>query len=239
MANQQKRQTAYKTQIIYVINGKFVKEGGWNPNYVIDDFGRKISRINLISTIVDLPETENTFNYHAFILDDGTGRIGARIFEDSELLKKFNIGNIVQVIGRIREYGTERYLIPEIIKKVGNPKWIDVRKKEIEMIRYVWNKKQGQPGSEMTEKKSASDLQASNEDVQEDIKEGVVDTRTESVDSSEMIISIIRELDNGGGADIDEVIKKCGLKSGEELINSLLLEVDILEIKPGKLKVLD
>ena len=34
MANQQKRQIAYKVRINDLLGGKYVKEEGWNPNYI-------------------------------------------------------------------------------------------------------------------------------------------------------------------------------------------------------------
>lgn len=52
------------------------------------------------------------------------------------------------------------------------------------------------------------------------------------------IIRIIGELDEGRGADYEGVIEKANLDKTEEIINNLLLEGEIFEISPGKLKVL-
>lgn len=220
MTEQQQRQTAYKIQIGSILKGDFVKQEGWNPNYIIDEYGRKISRVNLMTTIIDIPDSQETFNYYSLILDDGTGRISTRIFENHDRLKKFSLGEIIQIIGRIREYGEEKYIVPEIIKKIENPKWIEIRKKEIELLNKT--------PKEEPKKETHTNI----------VKEVTIE-ETEQIDSSEIIILAIRDLDKGNGADIDDVISKCKLEKGEELINSLLLEGDIFEIKPGRLKILD
>ena len=222
MADQQQRQTAYKVQVKSILKGDFIKQEGWKPNYIIDEYGRKISRINLIATIVDVPESQDTFNYYGIILDDGTGTISARVFEDQERLKKFSLGQMINIIGRIREYGNERYIIPEIIKKIDDSGWIDLHNKEITLLKKTLIEKPKEDLPEIV--------------VEEDI---VKKPDTIHIDTSEKILSAIRNLDKGDGADIDEVIEKCSIDGCEGLVNSLLLEGDIFEIKPGRLKVLD
>lgn len=236
MANNQKRQTAYKVQIQDITEGDFVTEEGWNPNYVIDKYGRKISRINLISAIVDIPDSENTFNYYSIVIDDSTGKISARLFENYEQLKTFNVGDIVSIIGRIREYGTERYIILEIIKKIDNPKWIEVRKKEIELLKSTLQKVDSNQQPEPVPDKIKSDSKET--DRAEEIEE-VADEGINALNASESILALIRKLDKGEGVDTDEVIKKSGIDSSEEIIKSLLLEGDMFEVRPGRLKVLD
>ncbi|MCK5025673.1 MAG: hypothetical protein KAS15_03730 [Nanoarchaeota archaeon] len=236
MANNQKRQTAYKVQIQDLIEGDFVTEEGWNPNYVIDKYGRKISRVNLISAVVDIPDSENTFNYYSIVIDDSTGKISARLFENYERLKAFNVGDIVSIIGRIREYGTERYIILEIIRKIDNPKWIEVRQREIELLKSTLQQVDSNQQPEPVHDKIKSDsketsMTAENKEVAD---EGIND-----LNASESVLALIRELDKGEGVDTDEVIKKSKIDSCEELIKSLLLEGDMFEVRPGRLKVLD
>lgn len=223
----QTRQTAYIAQIKSLVNSRFVKEEGWKPNYVIDEFGRKLSRINLIASVVDTADPENTFNYYSIVLDDGTARISVRAFDNHERFKSFQAGDIVQIIGRIREYGKERYIIPEIAKKVKNPKWIDVRKKHLQII----NSMEKVPVHEEQEKERTQEDNVGEEEI--------IDNADSTFDSSEKIISLIRSMDPGEGADTDEVIKKSEIEDCENIINSLLLEGNIFEVKPGKLKVLD
>jgi len=129
MPEPQKRQIAYKARIADLINGGYVKEEGWTPNYIITKQGKHISRINLIGTVIS--KTEEGSEYQSLVVDDGSGTISLRLFEKNDNVKNIEIGDVVLLIGRPREYGSEKYIVPEIIKKINNKKWIDVRKIEL------------------------------------------------------------------------------------------------------------
>ena len=119
MPEPQRRQVAYKVRIKDLVNGRYVKEEGWNPNYIITNDGRQINRVNLIATVVSKP-TEQDINYQSIILDDGTGRISIRNFEQNNLFDNIKLGDIILLIGRPREYGNEIYILAETIKKIQN-----------------------------------------------------------------------------------------------------------------------
>ncbi len=74
MEESQKRQVAFKVRIKDIIDGKYIVEEGWQPNYIITCSGEKISRVNIIGTIV-LKSDEENLNYKSVVLDDGTGKI--------------------------------------------------------------------------------------------------------------------------------------------------------------------
>ncbi|MEM4268086.1 MAG: hypothetical protein QXK37_04635 [Candidatus Woesearchaeota archaeon] len=57
--------------------------------------------------------------------------------------------------------------------------------------------------------------------------------------TSETIISIIKELDNGDGVDIEAVLKKANFSGCETIIQNLLKGGDIFQVKHGRLKALD
>ena len=124
-----KRQVAYKVRIADILNNRYIKEEGWLPNYVsVGDM--KVSRANLLGVIVSKAAQEGAKDVasYDFILDDGSGRISLRFFESVQPL---DVGDMVIVIGRPREFGTERYVVPEIVKKVTDPKWVELRKLEL------------------------------------------------------------------------------------------------------------
>ena len=217
MAEQQKRQIAYKARIKGLLGGRYVKEEGWTPNY-IETGRRKISRVNLIGTIVSKEDIES---FQSLILDDGTGKITARSFEKNNALDNLDIGDVVLIIGRPREYSGERYVLIEIIKKIENKKWILYRKAELENESF--------DEAPVSEEKSKP-----NNNVEE------IAVTTESVGAepaAETVLKRIKELDKGEGADFDDVVK--GIANGEKIISSLLSEGEIFEIKPGKLKILE
>ena len=106
-----KRLTAIKTKIAPVVNGKFVVQEGFNPNYVLTDFG-KLSRVRILATVVDKFISESG-KMASLTLDDGTSTIRAKAFGGMTIFNSVEVGNIVDVIGRIKEYQGEVYLSPE------------------------------------------------------------------------------------------------------------------------------
>ena len=55
----------------------------------------------------------------------------------------------------------------------------------------------------------------------------------------QIIYNLIKSLDKGDGADIEDVIKESKINNCEDIINNLLREGEIFEIKKGKLKILE
>ena len=95
-----KRQVAHIVQINDIINAPYTKQEGWQPNYLTIN-NKKVSRVNIIGTIVSIPTTE--LNFNSAVIDDGTNNITIRSFENIILLKVFNTGEIIQIIGKPRE----------------------------------------------------------------------------------------------------------------------------------------
>ncbi|HJN56400.1 MAG: OB-fold nucleic acid binding domain-containing protein [Candidatus Woesearchaeota archaeon] len=205
----QKRQIAYKTGIKDMLDSDYIKREGFEPNYLKIN-GLEISRVNVIGVVVQKLDTDNHKN---ILIDDGTGEISARIFEDNALLDKINVSDIVIIIGRPREFSAEKYILIESIKKIDS-KWAEVRK--LELKRDVSKAPVvGIPAAEdNTGNKEIVDLSPSNE-----------------------IVNLIKELDKGEGVSIEEIYSKN--KDADKLVNMLLKEGDVFEVKPGKLKVLE
>ena len=142
-------------------------------------------------------------------IDDGSGRISARIFGGNALLEGMRIGEVVIIIGRPREFSSEKYVIIESIKKTS-PAWAMVRSLELQ--------------------KNGNDSK----------KSKVIQDNEEKVDLSpkNKIILLIKELDDGDGVLIESVLSK-NVDGAEKIIDTLLKEGSIFEVKPGKLKVLE
>jgi len=205
----QKRQVAYKVKISSIINSGFFKDD-LSAGYIkINDM--RVSRVNIIATLINKPELPAS-NFTA-IIDDGTGRISLRSFEGGNIFSKAEIGDIVLVVGRVREFNKEKYIIPEILKKINDFRWMNLRKKELADI------------EEMT-----IDAESINMELEQ--HNGTPNVNAE-------ICSIIKRLDSGEGVSIDDVIKTSGIDSAEGIIKNLLESGDIFEIRHGKLKVLE
>ncbi len=208
----QKRQIAYKVSIASILNGTYVKEEGWTPNYIKTSDGKHISRINIIGTILSV---EEDINFQSVVIDDGSGKIPVRTFEKTGMLDNFNVGDIILVIGRPREYSRQRYILIELIKKIKNPLWLKLRGIELsKMPKQI----QETPKQEKEEKKTAVE------------EEMIVDN------VSDKVLEFIKNNDKGGGVSYEEALE---MAKDEKLIDNLLKEGEIFEIKPGYLKILE
>lgn len=215
-----KRQIAYKIRIVDINNNSYVKEEGWLPNYIAVG-NIKVSRINIMGVIVSKDSHESGVPSQNFILDDGSGRIALRFFDGSAVVA---VGDIVSVIGRPREFGPDRYIVPEIMKKIEDPKWVEIRKLELaadDKLRPVV--------SQSVEKQSDDSGELSVE------TEEFVDSSDKSTD----IIGIIKKLDSGSGVGFEDISSKSNSVDVEKSIKHLLEQGDIFEVKPGRYKVLE
>jgi len=216
-----KRIVSKKVWIKDLVRGKYVKGEGWDPNYV-EIGGEKISRVHLIATVVSKFISEDG-NYGTLTLDDGTETIRVKAFgPDVVKLKNPKIGDIVRFIGRVKEYEEEIYLSPEIIRRIEDPNWIIVHKLEL--------------GKPATGEPAPEEVKPT---IPEEVAEEVI--REEDLSVQDKILNLIRDLDLGEGAEIDEVIAKSELDVAEakSVIVGLLKSGDIYEPKKGKLKVLE
>lgn len=121
----QKRHVACKLKIVDILSSAFAKDET-SAGYI--KFGNSnVFRVNVIATLIYKSESSS---FNDGLIDDGTGRIQFRIFENSNLISKIDVGDVILVIGRVREFSNERYIVPEIIKKIVDTRWFDVRKIE-------------------------------------------------------------------------------------------------------------
>tara|TARA_Y100000310_G_scaffold260603_1_gene269596 strand:+ start:2866 stop:3513 length:648 start_codon:yes stop_codon:yes gene_type:complete len=208
----QKREIAYKVRIKDIVEGKYVKNEGWQPNYIVTSESVKVSRINLIGVVISVEESPS---YKDLILDDSTGRISVKVFEDMSRTNGVEVGSAVLLIGRPREYGNETYIIPEIIKKLNDPKWIMVRKLEL-----------NKPDEDSA-------------DVKKEKYEEKETKKKEPEDMVKRIFSAIKELDKGDGAGFDEILRMVNETNTEEVIDSLIKQGEIFEPRAGKLIIMN
>lgn len=134
----QERQVAKKLQIRTINSSKFIKinreveENKFTPNY-IEIKGNKIARVRVLATIIDKFVSESG-DYATLTLDDTTDTIRCKIFGNLEIIENIEKGDLVDVIGKIREYNGEIYIQPEIIVKIKDPNFEVLRKLEIEKL---------------------------------------------------------------------------------------------------------
>jgi len=206
-----KRLTAVHTRISTIHNSEYVKQEGWDPNYLLTEKGAKISRINVLAIVVSDP-TDNQIE-----VDDGSAKIVIRQFEDKLRFSNLKIGTPVLIIGKPRQYERVMYILPEIVKKLENPEWLKVRANSCPSPALQT------PAGPIEEKPIEQ-------------KPHEAQTFRESYES---IYALIRNLDDGRGADIEEVLQSANQKNGEDIIKQLIIEGEVFELQPGKLKILE
>ncbi len=125
-----KRNVAYKLRIGDILKGKPIIEDGRFRFLELGD--KNIVRVNLLANVVDKFVNDGEKKYASITVDDASGQIRLKQFgEDIAMLKDITQGDTLQIIGNVREYNSELYIMPEIVKKV-DPKWLLVRKLEIQ-----------------------------------------------------------------------------------------------------------
>ena len=128
------RWVAHKVWIKDLTEGKWEKEPERESPYLKTKDGRKIVRCRILGTIITKFLSEDG-NYAFFAVDDGSDVIRLKMFRDEvKKFENFNKGDVVDVIGRVREYEGETYISPEIIVKVQNPNYEFLRKIELKVM---------------------------------------------------------------------------------------------------------
>ena len=130
-----KRETAHKIKIgdLLKANPIYEESDALNKKLKFLELGdRRILRINIVSNVVDKYESQGESKFASITLDDGSGQIRARVFSDNlDKIENINQGDSVLVIGLLRAYNQEIYILPEVLKNI-EPRYLLIRKLEIE-----------------------------------------------------------------------------------------------------------
>jgi RPA family protein len=135
MAEFKKRETAYKLRINDLLRGNqiFEESEALNKRLKLLELGNKqIIRVNVIANVIDKYESDGERKFASITLDDGSGQIRARVFgEDLSKFSNISQGDTIVMIGVLRSFNQELYILPELIKKT-DPRYLLIRKLEIE-----------------------------------------------------------------------------------------------------------
>ncbi len=255
-----KRHVAEKIKIANILSGKFVHENEKDTSFLqVGD--RKIFRVQLIAAVTFIEKVGSITN---FLLDDGTGNISARFFEEDNKLKEIMIGDIVLFVARPRNYNNQIYLSTEVWKKT-TADWLKVRslqlkdelieskieEKEKTEIKVEENQAEEKDIAKVEtteeiqnseEKVVVNELSESNKIVNENKPEEILNLAEEDEMAPllpfEKILALIKEIDTGEGVLMEEIIEKSSLQDTEQVLNKMLEKGDIFQIQPGKVKIL-
>lgn len=212
-----KRQTAYMFWISD-LRAAAIDTSQQYPSFNIRN--KNTVRINLIAVVTSKYVSENG-SYATLGLDDGTGSIFAKAWnEDTVVITRQEIGNVVLVIGRLGlNSSKEVYVRPEIVRQIEMP-WLAARKNELE-IKY------GQP----QEKAS----QVFSEDPVSVIEEEIIPLASKSAVRAKVL-----EILNSSSEGIEElkIVEQSGYNKADVMkaITELVREGEIYYSRPGVLK---
>jgi RPA family protein len=182
MAEFKKREIAYKLRVNDILRGNQIYEeleGGNKRLKLLEIGNKKVVRVNIIANVIDKYESDGERRFASLTLDDGSGQVKVRAFGDD--LNKFREvmqGDTLLIIGVLRSYNNELYVLPELIKK-QDPRYLLVRKLEIEK---EWGKS---PTPE--EKPQKQEIKALRDEVITLIKSS---EKYEGIDKEDLILKI-------------------------------------------------
>jgi len=124
-----KRAIAYRFRIKDLAGGEYVAGKTINnPTYVkLGDL--KVSRVDLLGKVLEKNDSDG---FSSMTLQDKTGKIKIKAFgNDSLMAREVAIGDLVRVIGKIRQDQAERFVLGEIVKKIDDANYELLREKEL------------------------------------------------------------------------------------------------------------
>lgn len=131
------KEYAAKVYAMEIISGEFVRGSGSSRSYLRMWNGEDVDKVRVMGTIVQ-SFLSNDGNYCAHTLDDGTETIRVKGWrEDASSMSSYLVGQVVDVIGGVREYDGEVYLSPIAINPIEDPNWEPLREMEIFKLRKV------------------------------------------------------------------------------------------------------
>lgn len=233
------RQTAFKLRIADILAGNIIA----NDRFKFVELGdKRIVRVNLIANVIDKFISETEKKYAGLTLDDASGQIRVKTFgEDISKFEGVEIGDSISVIGVLRYFNNELYVLPEIIRRL-DPKWLVVRKLEL-----------GQ-GAEYTAQTNIQTQIKSNNITSDGQETGKVDGQKMNIERIEderdkegmsekariknEIMGMLKE--ENEGVDIDKIIMalKFDTDGINQVITEMLEDAEVYEPKPGRIRLL-
>lgn len=173
MPESRDRLTARKVMAADVINGNYYQQEGFEPNYLITPYGLRVSRARILGTVVDRYINDDE-SYGALTIDDGSATIRAKFFQDLDIMEGVEEGDVVEVMGKVKQYDGEIYINPELVVSRG-PTYELMRALELKQVQDEWR-------DHVDTVKELQDADRSEDDIIEELKgAGLTEEETEAI----------------------------------------------------------
>ena len=241
---EKRRVPAKKVRIYDILNGKYFpgSKEEMKASYVITPFGDKVSRVNIIATVIEKFESEDG-NYSSIRIDDGTEALRVKFFkEDTAIIKNVDVGDLATIIGKVKEYNGEVYINGEIVRKVDDVNTENLQKLEV-LDELIEKKKVVDEIKNLLDEMSEEELKKTvknNFGIDEEPLQVIRDNLkvVKEIDYKPKILEVIKSLDRGEGVEIGKILQLSDLPENviENAINELLSNGSLFEPKPGILR---
>ena len=212
------RMVAIRASIADIVNGTF---GDDNGPRVISPEGVELRRVLLVGTIVDQVTGNN--NYASITIDDGTETIRAKAWgAEADMLQSVSGNILALVVGKVREYENEIYVVPEIVREVDDPNLMTLHQLERHhaILRLGGTEPKPQEGAEDSGTLMSYDTS----------KEEQPKTQPKSAPKVKGlggdILEFIKKNDSSGGVRIEEIAKHFEAKG----IESLKIQLELIDL---------
>lgn len=243
------RSTASKVKIEDLVKGNYTHSPEGEPNFLITPWDEELLRVNLIATVVD-KFVRDDGGYATLHLDDGTGTIRAKAWsEGAEQMEEFEVGDLINVVGKVREYEEEIHIVPEIIREIEDPNWELVRELEILEKRKEFLAEGRKPEFEEESETEAKELEVTPVSTQETEEVGTIEDLGEPLDSEEeepqvsddlkdKLLLALDKLQGEKGAELSDLAAEVDESKSEteKALGVLLNEDKVYEPIAGKFK---
>ena len=234
------RSPAKKVRISDLINGKYFygSKEEMKPSYVITPYGGKVSRVNLIGTVIDKFVNEDG-NYSSVTVDDGTEAIRVKSFEGLPF-EKFELGDSVRVIGKLKEYNGELYISHELVEKVKDVNFEVLSRIEI-LNGLIKQKKIVDDVKSLSNQLDEVELKSYARDtysIDEEILSVIIESKKKEIDYKPAVLEVIQKLDEGKGVEIKKLFEVLNLPENvvERTLDELINDGSLYEPQIGFLK---
>lgn len=114
------RMTAMRTSIADIINGTYGEDTG---PHVLSPLGVELRRVVVLGFIIDKYVGQGDFA--SITIDDGTETIRAKAWgSEASMLEHVDDSILALIVGKVREYENEVYIVPEIVRPIDNPNFL-------------------------------------------------------------------------------------------------------------------
>ncbi|MFX1605300.1 MAG: hypothetical protein ACFFDD_05280 [Promethearchaeota archaeon] len=123
------RMTAVRASISDITNGTFSDNNG---PHVVSPFGVELRRVVLVGFVIGKIHREGDDagkkRYESITIDDGTETVGVKVWgeEDADILEGVKENILALVIGKVRMYSDEIYIMPEVVRELTDPNYMSL-----------------------------------------------------------------------------------------------------------------